>query len=375
MASKQSYIDLMQNTVSKTLSDIPNSSVEQNIIDVTEMMNIPTSADVEAFMFRGADEHKHLIKLHGFDNSGQSGALVITPTLGYGAHYDAQLAQSAVYNNVAEDFIITLTSEDGTTNSTISVPQNCNSFDITYFAKQTDDTIASYYVDSSNVMHSFELENTPIENFYDENYTYSIVINGVSVNYRNNIKEICFGTSYNSITSYSYNNFLETALNIQTIDITGLKNLTTIGNNFISSCNSLQTLILPEMTKLQSFGTNFIQSCSSLTSVDLSSFTNVSNIGNYFLAFCSSLTSVDLSSFTNVSNIGYDMCSYCSSLNEIQIGGVDWSTKTFAIGADKFKYIQNTSSCIIYADTQDLATKFKTKIGNSISEWSIVINS
>jgi hypothetical protein len=382
------------------------------------MMNIPTSADVEAFMFRGADEHKHLIKLHGFDNSGQSGALVITPEIGFGAHYNAQLVQKAFYNNAPTKFIIDLIIDDGENPGTISIPANCNSFDITYFVTQDGGDKDSYYINTNNVMYGFELENTPIENFCTNTGTTTIKGSDIT---KSTIKELKFGNSYKTVTTignffiYSYsaltsidlsgfsgvttigNNFLyfnqslpidlSPMINVtsigttfmgrcrgigDTFDLSPLSNVTSVGAGFMSNC-WIKTLDISPLSKITTIQGSFLSDCEYLTSANFSSFVNVTSVGAGFMSRCTKMTSLDLSGFSNVQTVGDNFLFSCIVLTSIQIGGVDWSNKSVGT-TNLMASVPNTTSCTLRANSQQLADIFKSKMNGKISNWTVVIN-
>jgi hypothetical protein len=302
------------------LSDKPGIP-EPGVLDVSQMMNIPTNADVSAFMFRRTGEDdKKLIKLHGYDNSGGTDDLVITPELGFGPHYDAFLAQLSTNDGVNfGTYGIRLTKEFGDTPGTITIPNGCNAFDVSYYAKGKPK--ASYYVTTDGTVHPFELENTPVENFCNSGGPSStITINGQQV-VKSTIREISFGESYAGVTS--------------------------IGNSFL-------------------------RDCSSLASVDLSMFTEIASIGNYFMIGCTSLTSVDLSMYANVMSAGPNFLQGLSSLSAIHIGDVDWSGKTVSTSY-LMANVPNVSTSALYAASQDLADKFKAKMNGKISEWTVVV--
>jgi hypothetical protein len=451
MASKESYINLADAIRQKTLESVP-SPVEQNVIDVSLMMNIPTAADVSAWMFRSEIEDNDLIKLHGYDNSGSSGALVITPEVGFGPHYNAKLAQMSVANNSVAGYVIDLAKDDGVTAGSITIPQDCNTFDISYYRTKDGGAYvptSSYYIGTNNVMYPFELDNTPIANFYaNSNATASITINGVSV-VKNTIKEICFGDSYKSVTELSdyfcyyitslqfinlssltnvtsiksrflYNcpllqsldlspfsnvttiesyflddcsglqsldlspfsnvttingSFLSGCSGLQSIDLSGLSNVTTIYSAFLTRCSGLQSIDLSPLSNLTTIYDGFIQQCSGLQSIDLSPFSNVTTMYQAFLFNCSGLQSIDLSPLSNLTEIinGYFLANLIN-LTSIQIGGVDWSSKT--VNTTKtMNEISNTSACTLYADNATLAANFKAKMNGAISNWTVVINS
>jgi hypothetical protein len=87
------------------------------------------------------------------------------------------------------------------------------------------------------------------------------------------------------------------------------------------------TAILPEIRRLivtttsegpLKIANNFLSDCTGLTSLDLSPLKNVTTIGDGFLSHCSGLTSLDLSSLSEVTRIGPSFLAYCSGLRTIK---------------------------------------------------------
>ncbi|MDR2002403.1 MAG: leucine-rich repeat domain-containing protein [Prevotella sp.] len=343
MATKQKYLDMMNAVYNKAVGQIP-PPIEQNIIDVSAMFDIPTGADVSAFLFRAEGNNKNLIKLHGYDNSGQTGGLVITPQVGFGPHYNAWLAQRTTADGTTfNDYGIKLNMDNGDTPGSIEVPQDCDTFDVSYYAS---DNYSSYYVDTDNVMHPFELDNTPIANFCASGGTSSsITINGNAV-VKNTIKEIVFGNSYK--------------------DVSG------ISANFLRDCSSLASADLSVFVNVSGALNLFLTGCSSLASINLSAFFNVTQIGSNFLQTCSSITSLDLSAFDNVTHVGGYFLNQCINLTSINIGDVDWSSKSVGTNSPMAS-VPNVPISTLHAASQQLADKFKAKMNGNISNWTVVI--
>jgi hypothetical protein len=347
MASKQSYINLADAIKNKTLSSI--TIPEQNVIDVSLMFDIPTDADVSAWMFRSEIEDNNLIHLYGYDNSGSEGELVITPELGFGSHYDAKIAQMSVNDeDEVVGNVIVLAKDDGETPGTITIPAGCNNFDISYY--QTKDggyRIPSWYITTADVMHPFELSNTPFNNFNTQNNT-NVIINGVTVA-KSTIKEISFGESYAGVTDFG-GCFLR----------------------YYTSLQSAQSVHYSQLSKATIIGQYFMANNTGMQSVDLSPLVNVTNISHYFLDYCISLQSLDFSSFGNVTSIGDSFCGRPSSLTSIQVGSVDWTNISIS-KTSGFESVTNDASRVIYADTLELGNTFKAK-HTRLNKWTVVAN-
>jgi hypothetical protein len=342
MASKDSYINLADVIRQKTLESVP-PPVEQNVIDVSLMMDMPSNVHLTAYMFRSETNSKDLIKVHGYISDG-AGA-TITPEVGFGAHYNAELAaMDADTGGNINSFIITLNIDNGETAGSIIIPAGLTKFDISYYRTKDGGYNPSYYIGTDNVMYPFELDNTPFNNFCNNATT--MVINGKAVP-KTNFKEIYFGSSYKTITQEPFY-FLLRCNNLYSIDISGLSNITSIGEYFIYDCNNLY-------------------------SVNLGSLSKVTTIKTYFLGKSTLLQSVNLSSLSNVTTIDSPFLAYIPNLTSIQIGGVDWTTKKVNTSW-LMQDVPNTTACTLYADNATLAANFKTKMNGKISNWTVVIN-
>jgi hypothetical protein len=190
--------------------------------------------------------------------------------------------------------------------------------------------------------HGFSMENTPLENFYGNG---NITINGNSVA-RNTVAQIIFGSSYQGVTS--------------------------IGAGFIYGYSELLYADLGVFTNVVSIGGSFFYNADRLATINLTGFTKVTDIGSMFLGRCYSLASVDLSALRSLERLGNSFVLACESLSSVYIGDVDWSLKS--VGPPPFNGVPNVSTSTLYADTQDLAAKFKTAMNGRISQWGVVIS-
>lgn len=386
VATSGSYNDLTNKP------DLGNAGI---VSDVTDMFDFPTTADVCAYMYQNKKSGRPLIKIHGVDTSGGTAPLVITPEFGFGSYYNKfKVESTSVNGTTVTNSIISISGETTTTKGSISVPAQCDYFDLQYFVGQTPaPPKKSFWIDANNVYHNFGAENTPMTNFCTGGLP--IIINNQSVAVEN-IRHISFGEDYNRITAipdyflnqYSYltsvdlsvftnvtsigMSFLDGCSLLTSVDLSAFINVTSIGITFLASCTSLASVDFSAFTNVKSIDVLFLANCTSLTSVDLSGFINLTDIGGGFLAGCISLTSIDLSAFTNVLNIEFNFLSYCYWLTSIHLGNVDWSTKsvnTIGILQDVFNVPTNT----IFANSRAIAQAFIPLVPN-LSNWSVVIN-
>ena len=115
------------------------------------------------------------------------------------------------------------------------------------------------------------------------------------------------------------NCFLEDYEVLSKIDLSPLTNVTSIGHSFMSGCSSLESINLSPLTNLKTIGHDFMSSCNELTSIDLSPLINVTSIENGFLKNCSKLNSIDLSPLSNVTSIGHFFMKECMELETIKL--------------------------------------------------------
>ena len=108
------------------------------------------------------------------------------------------------------------------------------------------------------------------------------------------------------------------------LDLSGCKNLTSIGNprdipkyGAFADCKKLTTVILP--SSVTTIGPHAFRGCNSLTSINLSACTNLQRISIYAFAECDSLKEINLSNCTGLTSIGEGTFQYCTSLNSITL--------------------------------------------------------
>ena len=107
--------------------------------------------------------------------------------------------------------------------------------------------------------------------------------------------------------------------NLTSIDLVGLRKVSSIGDDFLRYCSGLTFLDLSPLTNLTSIGHWFLCGCSGLTSLDLSSLINLISIERGFLYGCKGLSALDLIPLSNVDSIGGDFLSKCSGLTSLDL--------------------------------------------------------
>jgi len=109
--------------------------------------------------------------------------------------------------------------------------------------------------------------------------------------------------------------FLYGCNNLKNIDLSSLLKVTSIGFNFMADCNKLQTITLPP--NITSIGNKFMYKCFGLESIDLSFLSNLTSIEHIFLYYCNSLTTIILP--PNITSIGNYFINECTSLESINL--------------------------------------------------------
>ena len=114
-------------------------------------------------------------------------------------------------------------------------------------------------------------------------------------------------------------NFKIKDVNITSINLSGLSNLTSIGNGFLSNCKLLESIDLSSLSNVTSIGNDFLSS-NNLTNIDLSGLSNLESIGNSFLS-SNSLKTINLSGLKNLKSVGYGFLS-SNKLTNIDLSGL-----------------------------------------------------
>ncbi len=199
---------------------------------------------------------RSLIKISCDDIAGDVGELTITPKPDFGPRYN----KKEVVNNVTTDensqdvisqSIISIAAETESAPSVITIPADCNSFNIEYFLGEAIPPTpgptppvkkTSYYVTPSNEYRYFSSADTPFSNFSTGADTGTVNIDGVEIEVEE-FKELMFGQDYNSVVDAG-----EESL-IYMRNLTHVKfpsNIQTIGKWSLAGLTSMETVILPD---------------------------------------------------------------------------------------------------------------------------------
>ena len=101
-------------------------------------------------------------------------------------------------------------------------------------------------------------------------------------------------------------------LSLTSLNLNGLRNVTTIGCYFLFGCEQLIELDLSAFRGLEAIGQAFLLGCDSLTVCDLSPLSNVTSIGNDFLYGCRSIENINLKYLSSVTDVGSSFVCFCN---------------------------------------------------------------
>ena len=117
--------------------------------------------------------------------------------------------------------------------------------------------------------------------------------------------------------------FMDSCENLISIDLTNLSELETIGNYFMHNCIRLSSIYLPnQLSKIKSVGNSFMYDCKSLKSIDLSSLSKLELIDCLFMNNCTKLESIDLSPLTQIKYIYNNFMNNCKRLQSITLSSL-----------------------------------------------------
>ena len=127
-------------------------------------------------------------------------------------------------------------------------------------------------------------------------------------------------TPLKNITSIG-DGFMNNCIKLKEINLSFLSNITSIGNNFMLGCKVLQEINLSFLSNIVSIGFNFMSNCTELKNINLSGLSNLKSINDNFMFFCANLESINLSSSTNLIFIGKKFMAMCKALKTIDLSG------------------------------------------------------
>jgi hypothetical protein len=96
------------------------------------------------------------------------------------------------------------------------------------------------------------------------------------------------------------NYFLQNAENLETVDLSSMKNLKVIRDKFLNNALKLRSINLSGLHNLEVIGYHFMNNNPKLESINLNSLTSLKSIRSNFLNGCVSLKTVDISKLNNL---------------------------------------------------------------------------
>jgi len=116
--------------------------------------------------------------------------------------------------------------------------------------------------------------------------------------FMNNCRELNNITIPSSI-EYIGNHFMNMT-NLETIDLSNLRDLTNINDRFMNNCQNLKNVYLPP--NLRSIGNDFLTNCINIESIVLPA--DLSSIGNSFMNNCKKLKNISSTNVKKLSTVG-----------------------------------------------------------------------
>lgn len=167
------------------------------------------------------------------------------------------------------------------------------------------------------------------------------------------ITEIYFDESFSS-EDVIPNNFLAGATSIVKLDITNLKP-TIVGDYFLYRNKKLETLDISSLKNINTIGRRFMFSCKSIHDIDFSELINITHIYEYFMVGCISMESIDLSSMKQLMVIGDNFMILCAALDSIDLSGCN---KLDVLGTCFAQYCTVLTKLYLPASIESIDNKF-----------------
>jgi hypothetical protein len=159
------------------------------------------------------------------------------------------------------------------------------------------------------------------------------------------------------------NGFAVNCIRLTTINFDGLSELKTIGNEFLNNTNGvgskIDTIDLSPLKKLTSIGKNFLSYNSKLTTFKLHGLSELKTIGGYFLSKCKVLETIELSKLPNLEVVGPTFAWGCESLKTVKL--IDLPNLK-SIGLDFVDDTPLDTPYFTYGDEDDFPKRAKTII-------------
>ena len=126
-----------------------------------------------------------------------------------------------------------------------------------------------------------------------------------------------------------------TKFKITSITITKVKSgIVSIDDNFLKDCSGLETIDLSGLKDIVSVGQNFLSGCSKLNEIDLSPMTSLAHVGTGFANKCANLTELNIGSLKATY---FDNSEYTLAHSSVYDRG--YGAGTLVVGDDKDKFV------------------------------------
>lgn len=162
--------------------------------------------------------------------------------------------------------------------------------------------------------------------------------------------------------------FLNGTSSLTSIDVSPIAQLEYFADSFLSNASSLVEIRgLENFHNMKSIDYGLFLNCSSLKSIDVSFLKNLTTIPDSFLRNCSSLEKIDgMELLTQVRELGQNFCLGCKCLKEIDFSGIGTCCITLHLEG----FLDECTSLVVI-DLRPLAkvTEFVGR-GNSTATWN-----
>eukprot|EP00760_Papus_ankaliazontas_P014300 PhM_4_TR16033/c0_g1_i1/m.103282 len=210
------------------------------------------------------------------------------------------------------------------------------SVDVSGFCKVTS-IMANFLASCSNLHHHVDLSSLTRLCTIDRGFLFDCrALESIDLSGLYNVRSIgnkfmaeCHNLRHVDLSCHSLtklhtigDNFLSCCMVLESVDLSGLFNVTSVENSFLRNCWAMTHVDLSAMTSLQAAGRYFLEGNTAMQSVDLSGLKNVQRVDDSFLGGCKALRRVDLSLMTAVHSIENDVLRDCASVEFVDMSGL-----------------------------------------------------
>ncbi len=133
------------------------------------------------------------------------------------------------------------------------------------------------------------------------------------------LTEIIFPKNFRNVMQIE-NHFMSECENLEHIDLSCFKHLSTIGDDFFAECQQLKTITFNPAAPITSVGHDFLKKCRGIEHIDLRCFKNITEIKSFFMMDCTGIITVQFpDTFVNVTTIGMYFMGNTRNLKQIDL--------------------------------------------------------